>query len=466
MHTDNDVWECVVNMFRLFKNYLRLQAGVVAVAFGVAVPLVVTAVGVSIDIGQSYLVRERLSQAVDAAALAAAGEVSEDPKVIEDRVKKFVEANYPSSKIGYVIDVDVLPGEDVLGVKAMARLDTTFMRMFGMRHVDVFVESEVKKEVKAIEVALVMDVTGSMSTNNNISALRTAAKSFVDIMFDRANDPKLVKVGLVPFSTGVNVGSYGLGKTPSGGNYDNSFVDLSKIPQAANRVYYDQFLSNATNTTNRLKWGGCVIEGSYPDDIEDHAGPWKPYRYCRNDSDTVVCDTNNANTKPNNICPRTPIMPLSSDRDGLNAHIAKLEANGNTYVNLGLVWGLRVLSPDFPFREGVAWDNKDWKKAVILMTDGDNQAHTYYSGHGLSSAVKLSNANLNSRVLDVCTELKKKGVLVYTITFYSNISNQTKAVYRECATQPEMWYDAPTQSKLIEVYGKIAKELSNLHISK
>jgi hypothetical protein len=29
-----------------------------------------------------------------------------------------------------------------------------------------------------------------------------------------------------------------------------------------------------------------------------------------------------------------------------------------------------------------------------------------------------------------------------------------------------MWYDAPTQAKLIEVYQTIAKELANIHLSK
>lgn len=455
-----------MKIMQKIKNYLRLQTGVVAVIFGVTVPLVITAVGLSVDLAQSYLVRERLTQAVDAAALAAAAEVSDNPKVLEDKVKDFIEANYPPGRIGYTIDVNVQPEDNTLGVNAKARLDTAFMRIFGMDHVDIYVETVVKKEVKAIEVALVMDVTGSMSTNNNIGALRTAATNFVNIMFDRTQDNNFVKIGLVPFSTSVNVGPYGLGKTPGDDYYGAGFVDLSGIVKATDRVYYNQFLSNATNTTNRLKWGGCVVEGSYPDDVEDHQGPWKPYRYCRNGTDAVVCDSNNANTKPNNICPRTPITPLSHDRTELLDSIKTLEASGNTYVNLGLVWGLRVLSPDFPFTEGVAWENKDWKKAIILMTDGDNQAHTYYSGHGLSSVVELKNADLNNRVLDVCDELKRRDVLVYTITFYSNISQQTKNVYKQCATQPSMWYDAPTQSKLIEVYGKIARELSNLHIAK
>ena len=43
-----------------------------------------------------------------------------------------------------------------------------------------------------------MDNTGSMSSNNNIATLRTAAKDFVNIMFDRAPDPALLKLVLSP----------------------------------------------------------------------------------------------------------------------------------------------------------------------------------------------------------------------------------------------------------------------------
>lgn len=454
------------DIVRSMKAYAKEQAGVVAVVFGIMVPVIIGAVGISIDVAQSYLVRDRLTHAVDAAALAAAASSTDDPDEIEARVNDFIEANYPPDKVGFTVDINVDPGVDTLGVNATARLETSFMKLFGVETIDVYVETEVRREVKAIEVALVMDVTGSMSTNNNIGALRTAATNFVNVMFERTNDLNYLKIGLVPFSTSVNVGPYGVGLTPGGQNYGLPFVDLSDIDGASNRVYYDQFSYNAGYTANRMKWGGCVLEGAYPDDVEDHDGPWKPYRYCRNSSDDVVCDSNNANSKPNYVCPRSTILPLSNNKNELLSHIQTLEASGNTYVNIGLVWGLRVLSPDFPFMEGVEWADPNWKKAVILMTDGENQAHPYYSAYGRSSTANMTNTKLNNRVLDVCDELKAKGTLVYTITFYSNISNSTKNIYKQCATQPSMWYDAPTQAKLIEVYGAIAKELSNLHITK
>ena len=442
--------------------YLRENAGVVAVWFGMSVPLVVTAVGVSVDIGQTYLVKERLSHALDAAALAAAASASDDSMYIEERVNDFIEANYPPDKVGFTMDVNVENHTETLYVNATARLDTAFMKVVGKETVDVFAEVEVTKKVKSIEVVLVMDVTGSMSSNNNIATLRTAATNFVNTMFDRVEDTDQIRIGLVPFSSSVNVGPYGLGRSLTNLPYDTAFMN-----NPSNLSY---------STTNTAQWGGCVLEGNYPDDVEDHDGPWKMYRYCRTETGAVIpgCDTNyNSRTRvytarqnQNYLCPKTPVTPLTNNKTELLNSISTLRAEGNTYINVGLVWGERLISPEFPFREGKPWGDEDWSKAVILMTDGMNVMHNFYSVYGPTASHSIDKGDLDDRMLEVCEDLKDKGVLVYTITFDDGVDSYTKGLFRQCATDPTMWHDAPTQSRLIEVYQTIARELANLHLSK
>lgn len=467
-------------MHRMMK-YLRETLGVTAVWFSMAVPVVVGSVGLSVDIGQAYLVRERLARAVDAAALAAAAMASEDPQKVEQKVRDFIEANYPEDKVGFATDIEVVSTEDTLTVIAWANLNPAFGHVLGKDHVEVRVESEVTKEVKAIEVVLVMDVTGSMSTNNNIATLRTAAENFVDTMFTRVSNKDMIKIGLVPFSTSVNVGRYGLGRTPADLPYDDPFVNNP---------------SGLTYGTGSSQWGGCILEGErpntsdpYPDDIEDHEGPWEMYRYCRTRTGAAIpgCNTTRSgsrspytytvNQNQNYNCPKTPLTPLTNNKTELVTSIRSLKAEGYTYINNGLTWGLRVISPEFPFSEGEAWNNQDWKKAIILMTDGESTMHEYYSIYGPTkrkasgsnpavSGHNLGPDDLDDRILEVCDILKDKDVLVYTITFDKGVSQATKDIFQECATQPSMWYDAPTQAKLIEVYQTIAKELANIHLSK
>lgn len=448
------------------KTYIRQTLGVAAVWFGMTIPLIVTSVGMSVDLAQSYLVRERLSQALDAAALAAAASSTDDAGDLEKRINDFVDANYPPDKVGFTTDIRIENHDDVLYASATAQLNTAFMKIFGKETVEVFVETEVTKEVKAIEVVLVMDVTGSMSTNNNIATLRTAATNFVNTMFDRVKDLEQIKIGLVPFSSSVNVGTYGLGKTPGGLNYDDPFVR-----NPSNLSY---------SNTNNNQWGGCVLEGDYPDDIDDHEGPWDMYRYCRTSTGTPIpnCETTRsgrspnytytANREQNYLCPDTPVTPLTNNKTELLTSISTLKANGNTYINTGLSWGRRLISPDFPFTEGEDYDNEDWTKAIILMTDGVNVMHNYYSIYGPTANNNITKNDLDNRMMDICDDMKKEDqkILVYTVTFDAGVDAKTKKMFEECATQPSMWYHAPSQAKLIEVYQTIAKELSNLHLSK
>lgn len=441
------------------KTYFRDNLGVAAVWFGMTIPMVVSAVGMSVDLGQSYLVRERLSRALDAAALAAASSPSEDEDDIEEKVQDFIEANYPPEKVGFTTDIEVVNGPETLFVTAWAKLDPSFMQVFGQEYIDVKVSSEVTKKVKAIEVVLVMDVTGSMSSNNNIGTLRTAAENFLNTMFSRVTDPDYIKIGLVPFSSSINVGRYGLGRTPGGQVYDDAFVT-----NPSNLAY---------STTDNSKWGGCIIEDDYPDDIEDHEGPWEMYRYCRTRTGSRIrdCDRKSSSDRytanhQNYLCPKTPVVPMTNNKTELVTSVRSLKAEGNTYINNGLTWGLRLISPDFPFQEGVSWGDEDWKKAIILMTDGESTMHPHYSIYGPTKNHDINADDLDDRILDVCEDLRDKGVLVYTVTFDDGVSNATKEIFEECATEPSMWYDAPTQAKLIEVYQTIAKELANIHISK
>lgn len=454
------------DMNNVLAYYFRSAAGVVAVWFGLFIPMVVTAVGVSVDIGQAYLVKERLSQALDAAALAAAANASEDPDVVERRVEDFLEMNYPPDKVGFTVDIDVVNAPETLNVNATAQLNTSFMRIFGKDTVMVDASTEVTKAVKSIEVVLVMDVTGSMGTRTGnktrIESLKDAARLFTTTMFNRVRNRDQIKIGLVPFSASVNVGPYGLGKTPTGTAYSDSFINNPR-----NIAYYPYEQGTSPSTTNKRKWWGCILEGATPKDTQDHEGPWDMYRYCRRLSDdTVVCDSGNATNDANIGCPRTMVTPMTNNQTELETGIDALQATGNTYINVGLVWGYRMISPEFPFEEGSPWGDEHWKKAVILMTDGVNEPSSNYSAYGPSSGAGITATKLNNRMLDVCDELKDKNVLVYTITFDKGVNTATKNLFKACATQPSMWYDAPNDEKLQEVYLTIAKELSNLHLSK
>ena len=58
-----------------------------------------------------------------------------------------------------------------------------------------------------IEVALVLDNTGSMASQGKIGGLKVAATNFTNTLFDAVKPTVSVKVGVVPFAQYVNVGT-------------------------------------------------------------------------------------------------------------------------------------------------------------------------------------------------------------------------------------------------------------------
>ena len=458
-------------IFKVMNAFIHDKTATIAIMFAIMAPVLIGAAGMSLDYSQAYLVKQRLAQALDAAALAGAA-ASTDGAEIEQRVLDFFHANYPPEKLGieYTPTVQVIGDEVIVG--GSARYETTFLRVIGVNYIDVTAETTVVREVQGIEVVLVMDNTGSMNTNNNISALRSAASNFVYIMYGidpedgeladpsaldnmATRDRDYIKIGLVPYSTSVNVGPYGLGEDRNGDYYGAAFVNN---PNG---------LDYTTSYNTSSDWFGCVLAHDYPDDTTDHAGPWDMYRYCLDDNDDPYCHLDsdgNVKKKPNYVCPRTPILPLSTSPSEQKDVIDTMIASGHTYGNYGMAWGYRVISHELPFNEGVAWNNQYWRKAIVMMTDGQNTMHSYYSAYGPTQDHSINAGDLNNRFIDVCDNLKEDGVIIYTVTFYSNVPESTKDYYRACATSEDYYHDAPGQEDLIDVFETISRELSNLHI--
>jgi hypothetical protein len=166
----------------------------------------------------------------------------------------------------------------------------------------------------------------------------------------------------------------------------------------------------------------------------------------------------------NNGCNKSYILPLTSVYGTIKSKIGTLYASGNTLSNLGMVWGYRLLSPEAPFREGAPWTDKTVKKVAILMTDGDNNISTSYSGYGTWTNLRLTDHDLDVKLAATCENMKNDGITVYTVTFTSGINEATKSYFRNCASSESKYYDAPEQADLLDAFEQIARELSNIHI--
>jgi hypothetical protein len=130
-------------------------------------------------------------------------------------------------------------------------------------------------------------------------------------------------------------------------------------------------------------------------------------------------------------------------------------------------------------------------KVVVMLTDGVNQWYDYpdhppgcagitncklpndadYTAYGRLSEKRLGtdvNATattvINTRMTTLCTAMKAKGVIIYTIVLQEN-DTATQNLYRNCASKPEYAFLSPTAADLAAIFKQIATQLSNLRVA-
>lgn len=213
------------------------SSGAIAVVFALCVPAFIGAAGVAVDLSQAYNVKVRLANALDKAALAA-GSTDGTETQIENRVQAFFNANYPTEKLGTPFDLDVdLSVQGEVTVSASSRVDTTFMNILGLDHLNVSVAATVKREVAGLEVVLVMDTTGSMAqtaggSQSKIDAAKQAATSLVNTLFGAQSNVPTLWMGIVPFSQSINIGTSRSGWTSSDSNHYGPYTSWGGCVEA------------------------------------------------------------------------------------------------------------------------------------------------------------------------------------------------------------------------------------------
>jgi Flp pilus assembly protein TadG len=150
------------------KRLWACEQGAVAPLIGVCIIMLIGAVAVAVDIGRGQVAQSKLQASLDSAGLAAGSMVGQnlDEDLLEPEAEKYLNANFQGSTIDATItnfDLDLSEDETIVTLAAEATLPTTFMRIFGKNQMHVSARSEITREMTGLEVALVLDVTGSMN---------------------------------------------------------------------------------------------------------------------------------------------------------------------------------------------------------------------------------------------------------------------------------------------------------------
>ena len=227
------------------------------------VPLVVAS-GMAIDVGRAVSSRNNLQDAVDATALALAHQPTSTPlTTLQADAQTWLAADITDKNLG-PLTVTVTPTSGQLTVSASSTVSTTLAAVAGVSSIPVTASSTVQWGLSHVELALVLDNTGSMSASNKLPTLVSAASSLVDTLSTTAgSDPASLKISVVPFSMTVNVGS----------GYQSASWITGVMPSAYGS---DIFTTSSVNRFTLLSqmhqtWGGCVESRPAPYDVQDTA---------------------------------------------------------------------------------------------------------------------------------------------------------------------------------------------------
>ena len=392
-------------------------AGNVAAMFAISVFVLVGMLALAVDLANGVSAKQRLQNTTDAVALMAAKDKDLDtPAKIEAAAQALYEATYPGDTGVRIKIEDIQRDGDAVTVVTKNNIDTYFSGVFNTSNLDVSVSSTAVFGKTSLDVALVLDTTGSMggaikgkSGQTKLEGLKIAANGLIDTVENMENND--VRLSIVPFGQYTNVGAV---------NSKAGWLDFSEVPED--------------------NWTGCVgsrLNGL--DEISTRRGGKVP-------------------ALPTTAC-GSEVLPLTSDMMRARSSIAGLEPKGWTYIPSGITWGWRALEGQLPVKVKTPNKKAKHKKVMVIMTDGQNtrsKSELTHEGQNISDA--------NSKTARLCDRVKNDDIDVYTIT-YAVDDKTTKNLMRTCATSNSMFFDASSAAELKKAFEKIGQSLEVLRIS-
>ena len=437
--------------------------------------------GIAVDLMQNEMTRTRVQNTLDRAVLAAADldQPLEPDAVVADYFNKAGMGNYLTS-----VAVDQGINYRTVEARADATTHTQFMRLMGVPILDVPARSGAEERVQNVEISMVLDISGSMATNNKMQNLRDAADVFIDTVLT-PDTQDLVSVTLVPYSEHVNVGEEIFDSLNTVDRHDFSYC--LEIPNS-------EFSSTSLNTSITY------------DQMQHYQWNFDGYNNDRTDT----------------VCPRydyEEITLVSNNPGLLKGQVAQMQPRAGTSIFLGMKWAVAFLDPStrdlitsvnvqkLAAGEQVitggsigaagmagrpkAYNDPETLKTIILMTDGEHDKSMRISSSVYANAnhyAHWNNYNFNwylsnyvpyyyrsswywekynkttgDTLLDnICDAAKAQGIIIWTIGF--EVEDHGANVMTNCASSPSHFFRVEGV-EISEAFEAIAKQINQLRLT-
>jgi hypothetical protein len=241
------------------------------------------------------------------------------------------------------------------------------MKVFGIDTIPLDAEAVVATAHTGLELAIVVDVTGSMNWTDSegevkIDSLKTAGHTLLTTLYGEAQTLPDVWISLVPYRAAVNIGkrtSWLNGYKAADFHPDSwrGCIDARSAPRDQNDDPPDSWASRF----RAFLWPDGVAWNSWPPVVFDHSGP-------------------------NWFCPVNEITSLTDQRSTIDDAIEALDARsgGGTQTSTGLVWAWRTISPRWQY--GTSARARPSCMECIIARGCDSSARSRAPGEGSTAS--------------------------------------------------------------------------------
>lgn len=447
----------------MLRRFGAQRHGNFGIMFAAIAGVLALSAGFALNIAQLSMTRSNLLNALDSAVTSTARDLTTG-RIVERDARATVEAFLMANGITGFAATDrvVLDSLTVDRNTGAVRADASVMvdlvfPLFGDPQRRVSTSSAALYSNRRIEVALMLDITGSMQ-GRKLRELKTAAKNAVTAFLagqDKAN-PR-TRVALIPYADAVNTGD--LSHVVYAERDGNSSSEPPSHPGIR--------VASAPGGSQPRFPDYTAVEGSAPP--PDLCATDREGRYQFSDVGPDISMVNRDWRLQ--FCPTARLMPLSTDEAALKAAIDRFSASGHTAGSIGIQWSWYMLSPQW---RGVLpasarpepHDPKAVAKYAVLMTDGE--FNTTFAGVVTGENPRNQPSMSRRHAERLCAEMKKQGIEVFTIGFMLTERN-AKDVMRACASPDEggtqHYYEVSTGAELDEAYQTIARNIERLSLT-
>ena len=474
------IWQ---KLSRGLRSFCSDRSGNVALTFGATALIVIGSVGAAIDYSRANLIKAKMQGATDSVALMLSNEAATDTdSELQASAARFFSAVFNPPGVQNIAVQAIYSnnangsGGTTVVVNGSAAVPTTIAGILGIQTITVRSTSTVKWGSSRLQVALVLDNTGSMAQAGKMAALQDAARSFLTQLSSAATTNGDIYVSIVPFAKDVNLNSDNSGATwidwtdwdanngtcsngggggggwggswwgrggRGGGGWGGGFGSSSGSMGSAQST-----CSGNWNPKNHNTWNGCVTDRGGSDAPD-------PANYDTNAvAPTTTITATLFSAEQYDSCPQ-PVKGLSYDWSGMNTLINNMSPDGNTNQAIGLALGWMSLVGGGPFTVPVKPAGYTYHNIIVLFTDGLNTEDRWYTDA----------PSIDARQRLTCQNAKAAGITIYTVQISTDGTGQSQLL-QDCATDPTKFFFLTSASQLVTTFNQIGTNLTNLRIAR